>query len=66
VRRTHGHIYAVRVLWDGTLFTWAALSRMQLLASALAPLLAALGKDLWHLLEQPSPRGNGITPRRAA
>jgi len=50
---------------DRTLFTWGALSRMQLLGSALAPLLAALGKDLWHLLEQPA-RGSGFAPRRAA
>jgi hypothetical protein len=64
VRRSRG-AYAVRVLWDRTVFSWAALSRMQLLGSALAPLLAALGKDLWHLLEQP-PGASGFAPRRAA
>ena len=30
-----------------------SLTRVQLLTSALAPLLGALGTDLWYLLDQP-------------
>jgi len=64
VRPTRGGSYAVRVLWDRTTFSWAALSRVELLGSALAPLLAAVGKDLWQMLE---PHGRGVRlPRRAA
>jgi hypothetical protein len=53
IRRQGGDAYAVRLLWDGTLLTWPAAAREQILASALAPLLAALGTDLWCLLDQP-------------
>src|SRR5262249_14930359 len=42
--------YCVRLLWNRTLLSWSALSRVQLLTSSLAPLLRALGKDLWQLL----------------
>jgi len=45
--------YNVRLLWDRTSLTWDALPRFEVLTSALAPLLAALGTDLWYLLEQP-------------
>jgi hypothetical protein len=53
MQRVGRDAYAVRLLWNQTCFSWEALSRMQLLSSALAPLLAALGTDLWCLLEQP-------------
>jgi hypothetical protein len=53
VRRQGGAAYAVRLLWDRTRLTWTAAAREQLLDSALAPLLAALGIDLWCLLDQP-------------
>jgi hypothetical protein len=55
----------VRLLWDRTCFTWLALARVQLWTSALAPLLASLGTDLWYLLDQPASSG-GRSPRRAA
>jgi hypothetical protein len=42
---------------------WPALPRVELLASCLAPLLAALDMDLWSLLEQPMP---GNSSRRLA
>jgi hypothetical protein len=45
--------YAVRLLWDQSTFGWQALSRSQLLGSSLVALLAALGSDLWYLLDQP-------------
>jgi hypothetical protein len=44
--------YAVVVLWDRTRFVWDGLTRVQLLTSALAPLLKALGNDLRSTLEQ--------------
>jgi hypothetical protein len=45
--------FQVRMLWNGLAVNWDRLSRVQLMASALAPLLAALGTDLWNLLGQP-------------
>src|SRR5438105_1571026 len=54
--------YEVRLLWDRTCFSWPSLSRVQLLGSSLAPLLAALGNDLWCLLD----RSDGPATLRAA
>jgi hypothetical protein len=65
IRRQGADSYAVRLLWDRTCFTWLALARVQLWTSALAPLLASLGTDLWYLLDQPASSG-GRSPRRAA
>ena len=45
--------YAVRMLWNRTLLSWSSLNRVQLLTSSLAPLLRAIGSDLWQLLGQP-------------
>ena len=45
--------YAVRMLWNGICFHWSAATRVQLLTSAMAPLLRSLGQDLWQLLNQP-------------
>ena len=53
VQRRGADTYAVRLLWDQTCLSWRALTRTQLLHSALAPLLEALGTDLWYLLDQP-------------
>jgi hypothetical protein len=53
VRRTGADAYAVRLLWERTSLAWKVLSRVQLLTSALRPILAALGTDLRELLEQP-------------
>lgn len=63
IQRQDTDAYAVRLLWDRTCFHWLTLSRDQLLASALAPLLEALGTDLWYLLDQPL---EPDSPRRAA
>lgn len=65
IRRTAQDAYDVRLLWARTYLAWRSLPRAELLDSALAPLLAALGTDLWYLLEQPiTDRPNG--PDRAA
>ncbi len=53
IRRRGEDSYSVRLLWDRTCLTWDDLPRVQLLTSALAPLLGALGTDLWYLLDQP-------------
>jgi hypothetical protein len=53
VHRHGPDAYAVRMLWDRTGFTWASLTRAELLRTALVPLLAALGTDLANLLDQP-------------
>jgi hypothetical protein len=53
IRRLSRDDYAVRLLWDRTSIIWQSLSRVQLLTSALHPLLAALGTELRDLLDQP-------------
>jgi hypothetical protein len=53
IQRRGADAYAVRLLWNKTCMSWSALTRVQLLTSALAPLLRAMGTDLWYLLDQP-------------
>jgi hypothetical protein len=65
IQRRDADSYCVRLLWDRTRFTWHAIPRMPLLTSALAPLLGALGTDLWYLLDQPVPSGASVPPRAA-
>jgi hypothetical protein len=45
--------YAVRLVLNQTRLSWSSLSRVQLLTSALLPLLNALKTELRNLLEQP-------------
>ncbi len=66
IQRQASDVYAVRLLWDRTCLDWVSLSRAQLLTSALAPLLGALGTDLWHLLDQPVSAGPLAPARKAA
>jgi hypothetical protein len=65
LQRSGRDAYSVRVLWNQTCLSWEDQSRMQLLSSALAPLLAALGTDLWCLLEQPMRSGQQPLTRAA-
>ena len=65
IQRQSADSYSVRLLWDRTFLTWLDLTRQQLLASDLDPLLAALGTDLWYLLDQPAPHHDHIPPRAA-
>jgi hypothetical protein len=65
IRRRGEDSYDVRLLWDRTCLTWGALPRAELLGSALAPLLGAMGTDLWFLLDQPV-RPASAWPDRAA
>jgi hypothetical protein len=53
IHRRGPNAYAVRVLWNQLTFSWQQLTRVQVMTSALAPLLRSLGTDLWYLLEQP-------------
>jgi hypothetical protein len=53
IRRRGPNAYQVRVLWNQLSLGWISLTRVQIMTSALAPLLRSLGTDLWHLLEQP-------------
>jgi hypothetical protein len=53
IQRQAEDAYSVRLLWDHTSLQWLSLSRDQLLTSSLAPMLQALGTDLWYLLDQP-------------
>jgi hypothetical protein len=63
IQRRGTDSYAVRLLWERTGFHWPAVTRAQLLSTSLEPLLAAMGTDLWYLLEQPLEAG---FPPRAA
>src|SRR4051812_38499440 len=65
LQRTAGDAYSLRLQWNRAMLCWTGLSKMQLLTSSLAPLLSALGKDLWSLLEEPV-RGYTATLSRAA
>lgn len=65
VRRRGLDTYAVRLLWDHTALRWHALTRAQLLTSALLPLLKALGTDLWFVLDSQGGGGHS-EPGRAA
>jgi hypothetical protein len=56
IRRESGDDYALRLLWDSTQLHWPRLSRLEILGSCLAPVLSAMGMDLWSLLEQPLER----------
>jgi hypothetical protein len=65
IRRRQANAYAVQVLWDETYLSWTNLNRVELVSSALASLLRALGTDLWYLLDQPV-EAEVALPRRAA
>ena len=62
ILRQDADAYAVRLVWNHTSFSWESLTRMQLLTSALAPLLRAIGSDLPALLDQPV-QGHSVLPR---
>jgi hypothetical protein len=53
IQRQGTDSYCVRLLWNHTGLSWPALTRAELLTSSLAPLLAAMGTDLWQVLDQP-------------
>lgn len=53
VERRGPNAFRVRVLWNQLSLIWDRLSRRQIIASSLTPILEALGTDLWYLLEQP-------------
>jgi len=52
ILRQDNGAYTVRLIWDRTALGWESLSREQLLASCLRPLLAQLGTDLWQFLDR--------------
>jgi hypothetical protein len=54
VHRIGKDSYRVRLVWNRLCLSWDGLTRVQIMASSLKLLLAALGTDLWHLLEQPA------------
>ena len=54
VYRQGADAYQLRVLWNGLCLSWEGLTRVQIMASSLAPVLRALGTDLWYLLAQPT------------
>lgn len=54
VYRQGADAYQLRVLWNGLCLSWEGLTRVQIMASSLAPVLRVLGTDLWYLLTQPA------------
>ena len=65
IQRVGKDAYRIRLLWDSSCFIWQAVRRVQVMTSALAPLLGVLGTDLWYLLDQPV-HSEACTPCRAA
>jgi hypothetical protein len=65
VQRQDADAYAVRLLWNKSRLSWSSLTRVQLLTSALGPLLRALGTELRYLLDQPINAEVGLA-RKAA
>lgn len=53
IHRLSNDSYRVRVLWNRLSLSWEGLTRVQIMTSALALVLNALGTDLWYLLNQP-------------
>jgi hypothetical protein len=53
IRRTGPDSYAVRLVWDRTVLAWQHLPRLELLGCCIGSILAALGVQLWSVLEQP-------------
>jgi hypothetical protein len=53
IQRLGPNAFRARVLWNHLTLVWERLSRSQVLASSLAPILGALGTDIWYLLDQP-------------
>lgn len=64
IRRTGPDAYSARVVWDRTVLSWQNLPRLELLGSCLGAVLAALGVQLWSVLEQPV-AGPALMPRAA-
>jgi hypothetical protein len=52
IQRWDVDAYATCLLWGATRVCWSALTRTELLASDLGPVLAALGSDLRYYLDQ--------------
>ena len=53
LRRQAEDAYNLALVWDSTYRQWFSLRRQEVQASAIAPILAALGTGLGHLLDQP-------------
>jgi hypothetical protein len=52
IHRVAADGYRVRVLWNGLCLQWERLRSVQIMASSLAPVMAALGSDPWSILTQ--------------
>jgi len=65
VHRLGDDSYTVRLLWDRTSLVWLSLTQRELLNCDLRSVLAALGTDLWYLLDQPIDPEPTPSPRAA-
>jgi hypothetical protein len=55
IHRTGTDAYEIYLRWNSMSLHWQDTPRSQLVRSSIGPVLAALGTDLEHLLEQPLP-----------
>lgn len=53
IHRCEENKYQVRVMWNRLCLSWEGLTRREIMTSALASILNALGTDPWYLLNQP-------------
>src|SRR5262249_13942479 len=51
IRPKNSETYAIRLLWNETYLTWPGLRREELLDTDFELLFAAVGIDLWYLLD---------------
>lgn len=56
IQRVGNDQYHVRTIWNDVFMSWSSLRRVQIMASALALVLQALGTDLGHVFDQPITR----------
>ena len=54
------------MLWNSLCLSWEGLTRVQIMASSIAPVLRALGTDLWYLLTQPASSSFVAVPAKVA
>jgi len=66
LQRHDADAYVLKVLWNHMFFSWQNLTRVQILASSLTPILRALGTDLWYLLNQPIDQSEWSQPCKVA
>lgn len=65
IQRLARDTYTVQMLWNRLHLFWPSLARNELVQGDLGAILAAIGTDLWYLLDQPIDHSVFMTPRAA-